>query len=89
MKGPYVFNNPEGFELGFGDWSVDAGSWEVGIPNSGPNSSYNEQNCAGTNLAGNYQEPADSRLTSPPFSVSAISENPWNSILALVQFCRR
>ena len=76
ITGPYVLNSPEGFESGFGDWSVDEGSWEVGVPTSGPDSAYNGQNCVGTNLEGNYQEPADSRLISPPFIVPAASENP-------------
>ena len=76
MTGAYVFNNPEGFESGFGDWSADEGSWEVGIPTSGPDSAYNGVNCAGTNLEGNYQEPADSRLITPPFVIPPASENP-------------
>ena len=76
VTGPYVLNSPEDFESGFGDWSVDEGSWEVGEPTSGPSSAHNGQNCVGTNLEGNYQEPADSRLISPPFVVPAASENP-------------
>ena len=76
VTGPYVLDNPENFELGFGDWSVDEGSWEVGIPTFGPSNSHSGQNCVGTNLEGNYQQPADSRLISPPFIVPAASENP-------------
>jgi putative ubiquitin-RnfH superfamily antitoxin RatB of RatAB toxin-antitoxin module len=76
VTGPYVLNTPEDFESGFGDWSVDEGSWEVGIPASGPSKAHSGQNCVGTNLNGNYQEPADSRLVSPPFVVPAASENP-------------
>jgi len=76
ITGPYLLNSPEDFESGFGDWSVDEGSWEVGVPISGPGSAYSGQNCVGTNLEGNYQEPADSRLVSPPFVVPAASENP-------------
>jgi len=76
ITGPYVLNSPEDFESGFGDWSVDEGSWEVGIPTSGPSNSHSGQNCAGTNLEGNYQEPADSRLVSPSFVVPPVSKNP-------------
>ena len=76
ITGPYVLNSPESFESGFGDWSVDEGSWEVGIPTSGPSSAHSGQYCTGTNLEGNYEEPADSRLISPPFMVPPASENP-------------
>ncbi len=76
VTGPYVFNNPEGFESGFGDWSVDKGTWEIGIPTSGPENAHGGQSCTGTNLEGNYQEPSDSRLISPPFVVPSSSENP-------------
>jgi hypothetical protein len=70
-----VFNNPEGFEAGLGDWSVDAGTWEVGVPTSGPatNSAgyrtHSGTNCAATVLAGNYGWNVDTRLISPPFLV--------------------
>jgi hypothetical protein len=76
ITGPYVFNNPEDFETGFGDWSVDEGSWEVDIPTVGPSNAHSGQNCAGTNLDGNYQESSDTRLVSPPFTVPPVSENP-------------
>ncbi len=76
VTGPYVLNSPEDFESGFGDWSVDEGSWEVGIPTFGPSDAHSGQNCVGTNLEGNYQEPSDSRLASPPFVVPPASENP-------------
>ena len=74
--GPYVLSIPEDFESGFDDWSADEGSWEVGVPTSGPASAHGGQNCAGTNLEGNYQESAEGRLVSPPFVVPAASENP-------------
>jgi ABC-type uncharacterized transport system auxiliary subunit len=69
VTGTPVFNNPENFEGGLGDWVVDNGSWQVGKPTSGPNAAYSGTNCAGTVLAGNYPENADSRLISPPFTV--------------------
>ena len=74
--GNYEFNNPEGFEAGFGDWSVDEGTWEVGVPEAGPADSYGGEKCAGTTLAGNYQQASDSRLVSPPLAISSAETNP-------------
>jgi hypothetical protein len=71
VTNPPVFNNPEGFETNFDDWSVDAGTWEIGKPTSGPNAAHGGTNCAGTVLAGNYGWNMDTRLISPPFSVPA------------------
>lgn len=76
VTGPYVLNSPEGFESGYGDWYVDEGTWELGTPTGGPGSAHGGANCIGTNIGGNYQEPSDSRLISPPFVVPAASENP-------------
>ncbi len=70
-----IFNNPEGFEAGLGDWSVDAGTWEVGTPTSGPNKAHGGTNCAATVLAGDYGWNVDTRLISPPFPVPS-SGNP-------------
>ena len=74
LTGDFEFNNPESFESGFGDWYVDMGTWEIGEPNYGPGSAFNRNNCAATVLDGNYAEPVDSKLISPPFVVSY--ENP-------------
>lgn len=74
--GPYVVNNPEDFETGLNDWSVDMGTWEVGVPTYGPSNAYGGNNCAGTNLEGDYYELVDSRLISQPFKVPAASEMP-------------
>ena len=60
-----VFNNPENFEQGMGDWSADNGLWEVGIPTVGPDNAHSGQNCVGTILAGNYPTDANTRLISP------------------------
>jgi hypothetical protein len=76
VTGAPVFNNPEGFELGLGDWSVDAGTWQVGKPTSGPGAAYVGANCAATVLAGNYAAAVDSRLISPSFIVPAANQNP-------------
>ncbi|MCK7531292.1 MAG: immune inhibitor A [Marinilabiliales bacterium] len=43
VTGPYIFNNPESFEAGLNDWSVDGGSWEVGVPTSGPSGAHSYQ----------------------------------------------
>ncbi len=76
ITGPYIFNNPESFEDGFGDWYVDGGTWGVGVPTSGPNSAHSGQKCVSTNLAGDYDTWVDSRLISPIFTVPAASLNP-------------
>jgi hypothetical protein len=76
ITGPIVFNNPEGFESGIGDWASERGTWEVGSPTSGPGAAYNGQNCAATRLNGNYAEPVDSRIISPSIVVPTASQNP-------------
>ncbi|MCK7531293.1 MAG: hypothetical protein MZV63_09730 [Marinilabiliales bacterium] len=43
----------ESFEAGLNDWSVDGGSWEVGVPTSGPAGLIATKN-KGTVLSGNY-----------------------------------
>ena len=63
-----VFNNPETWETGLGDWSAEQGTWEVGQPTTGPGSAYNGTRCAATVLAGNYAASVDSRLLSPVFT---------------------
>ena len=76
ITGPIVFNNPENFETGIGDWAVDKGTWEIGEPTAGPDSSFSPPNCAATRLNGNYAEPVDSRLISPPLMVPNLTQNP-------------
>lgn len=44
------------------DWSVDGGTWEAGIPTSGPNKAFRGQKCAATVLAGTYPANANTRL---------------------------
>ncbi len=59
------------------NWHVDAGTWEVGTPTSGPNKAYNGAKCAATVLAGKYSEPVDTRLIRhTSFEVPAASEHP-------------
>ena len=57
------------FENGLGHWAVDRGTWEVGTPVSGPGACHEGLGCAGTVLAGDYYEEADSRLFTPYFVV--------------------
>ena len=71
-----VANVPESFENGLGDWSVDGGTWEVGVPTSGPNSAYAGTNCAATVLAGDYADDSSGRLVSPAFVVPSADQNP-------------
>ncbi|MCK6620794.1 MAG: T9SS type A sorting domain-containing protein [Calditrichaceae bacterium] len=76
ITGPVVFNNPETWETGLGDWYASRGTWEVGMPTSGPGSAYMGQNCAATKLSDNYHANVDSRLISPPFTVPGANQNP-------------
>ena len=57
--------NPEGFESGIGDWSVDNGLWEVGSPIGGPGTAHTGSSCAGTVLAADYPSYSNTRLVSP------------------------
>jgi bacillopeptidase F (M6 metalloprotease family) len=77
LTGQLVFNNPEGFEAGIGDWSAEKGTWEVGIPASGPNGAHLSQKCAATSLSGNYAETVDSRLLmNTKYQVPPADQNP-------------
>ena len=76
VTGPIVFNNPENWENGIGDWASERGTWEVGTPSGGPGSAYGGENCAATVLKTNYSDGVSSMLTSPLFSVPSASENP-------------
>lgn len=68
VTGLYRVDSLENWESGLGDWYADAGTWEVGVPSSGPSRAYNGLNCAATVLAGNYAEPVNARLVSPWFN---------------------
>ena len=59
------------------DWHTDAGTWEVGIPTSGPSTTHSGEKCAATVLDGDYSEPVATRLIRhSPFVVPAATENP-------------
>lgn len=70
------FKNPENFDLNVGDWGADGGNWQHGTPGAGPSSAHSQPFCIGTNLNGNYSEPASSRFISPPFIVPEENKNP-------------
>jgi hypothetical protein len=75
--GTPVFNNPEGFENGIGDWYAETGTWQVGVPTSGPGAAHSGTNCAATILNGNYPAGANSRFVSPAFVVPSASSSPY------------
>ncbi|KAA3618271.1 MAG: T9SS C-terminal target domain-containing protein [Calditrichaeota bacterium] len=64
LSGEVKNTNPEYFEEGINDWSAERGTWEVGMPFSGPDSCFFPPNCAGTVLNGNYASTVDSRFLS-------------------------
>ena len=84
ITGPVLFNNPETWESGLGDWSVDRGTWEVGTPTG--LTAYTGTKCAATVLNGNYNASVSSRLISPSFTIPGADQNPrlrfwhWYSI---------
>ena len=59
------------------NWHADAGTWEAGIPTSGPIGANSGDKCAATVLDGNYTEPVSSRLIRhTSFTVPAALQNP-------------
>ena len=83
--GTPVFNNPEGWENGIGDWYAETGTWQVGKPtkaggpaiNSFGSQAHSGTNCAVTILNANYPVNANSRLISPPFLVPPAGSSPY------------
>ncbi len=73
---PVILNNPEDWENGIGDYISERGTWEVGIPLSGPENAYSGLKCAATIIDGNYTTSISSKLISPVFTVPEASENP-------------
>ena len=59
------------------EWHVDAGTWEVGEPSSGPGTAFTGDQCAATVLSGNYSEWVNSRLIRHvSFVVPTEEQNP-------------
>ena len=71
-KSVVIFNNPEDFEGGVGDWSADNGLWQVGTPTGEPTNTPSGVNCAGTLLDSNYPTEANTRLISPPVNLKTV-----------------
>ena len=76
VTGEEVFDNPESFENGLGDWSVSQGIWEVGEPTSGPGAARTGDFLAATNLSGNYEDWQSSSLVSAPITIPEASSKP-------------
>ncbi|HUD46177.1 MAG TPA: choice-of-anchor J domain-containing protein [Candidatus Baltobacteraceae bacterium] len=84
-EGTPVFNNPEGWTNGIGDWYAEQGTWQVGSPtkSSGPATNslgaqaYEGTNCAVTLLNSDYQAGMNSRLISPYFVLPPPSSSPY------------
>ncbi len=80
IKGDYTvgFTNglTESFELGLGDWHAETGTWQVGVPTSGPNAAHSGTNCLATVLGANYEDDRSSRFISPSFVVPSADQLP-------------
>ena len=61
------------WESGWGNWGADNGVWQVGSPTAGPAECFSGTQCAATNLDGNYDAYADSRLISPSVTLPALT----------------
>ncbi|MBK9336197.1 MAG: choice-of-anchor J domain-containing protein [Lewinellaceae bacterium] len=70
---PYL----EDFEDDAEDWYATVGGFSVGTPMYafGPSSAYEQTNCAGTNLTGDYPGNANTRLISPTIPLPTLSGN--------------
>jgi len=82
--GAYEMDTIFGFESGIGDWYAERGTWEIGVPTSGPGQAHTDSSCAATVLSGNYAPDLDSRLASPYFTVpvdgsQGVSFYSWHS----------
>lgn len=58
-------------------WFADFGTWEVGMPESGPDSAFAGESLLATRLAGNYVEGVDTRMIQiDPFTVPPAADHP-------------
>ncbi len=60
------------FSAGWGDWSTDNGTWQIGTPTVGPGGCYTSSRCATTGLNGNYTGGTDTRLVSPTVDLTDV-----------------
>ncbi|MBK8475320.1 MAG: choice-of-anchor J domain-containing protein [Opitutaceae bacterium] len=58
------------------NWTVSNGTWQIGMPTSGPGSAHGGTRVAGTVLDGNYTDNMSSRLVSPVLTVPSADQNP-------------
>ncbi|HNQ12569.1 MAG TPA: T9SS type A sorting domain-containing protein [Bacteroidia bacterium] len=65
------------FEGAIPNWSSTNGVWQIGVPNSGPNSAHGGTQCAATNLSGNYPTNITSILkTNSYITIPPAVQNP-------------
>lgn len=77
VTGSEVVNFPEQWEqMGIKDWNANHGTWEVGVPTSGPNNAYSQPFCLASVLDGAYGDNTDSWFTSPPFKIPPANTQP-------------
>ncbi len=77
VTGSETVNFTEKWEpMGIKDWNAGYGTWEVGVPTSGPGIAYSPPYCLATVLDGAYGDNAESWFTSPPFKVPSASKQP-------------
>lgn len=75
--GPYELATPEDFESGLGDWSVERGNWQLGIPSKGPGQAHSGTSCFGVALNGSYAANINyAMLISPPLHVPPLADSP-------------
>ena len=65
----------EDFESGAAGWTHggEQDQWQLGSPQSGPNSAYSGNSCWATNLSGNYENDSDCWLLSPVIDLDNLS----------------
>ncbi len=78
-KASYFFDGYEDFELGYDNWSISNGIWQIGRPTSGPKSAFQGDNVAATVLEGNYSQFVESRLMSAPI-VLPVTKNIYDEV---------
>ena len=75
IQGNWRWLSPEAFDAKPGPcwdgWYADRGSWEIGVPSYGLDSPHGGSYCVGTRLGSNYPRASDTRLVSPPVTLTA------------------
>lgn len=68
-EGRRWLNNPESCRGTISGWSSLTGTWQMGVPTTGPGSGFDDDTCWGTNLEGNYGYRVTAVLESTPISL--------------------